>query len=297
MLTADVGWAAEQIESGDLYFIKTSDGGKDWTRYFGSQDLAAIGFLNASDGWRSMTDLPNYEKVLWKLYRTSDGGQHWTFVLQSRLAENTATSAPFFLNSQKGFVLDIVGPEWYVLATNNGGKSFRRLTKQPLGGAGVSPIGVTFTTPQRGWTLVASTGAGAGGLNFLRTSTNGGKSWRERTELTTLATAEQFDSLSAKKGYVLAPIRAITGQSAITPVGTKLYQTINGGRSSRLIDQSEGPTLTNLVFVSRRKGFATAGSRLFETQDGGQRWHFIYRNPGLDFQSIRSLNRLSRLSQ
>ncbi len=129
------------------------------------------------------------------------------------------------------------------------------------------------------------------------TSTNGGQTWSENTALPKLATVEPFDFLTANDGYVLAPVRTISGRSAVTPVGTRLHQTTDGGVSWRRVDQSQSMTLTNLVFLTSFKGLAVEGSRVFETEDGGRRLHWIAQEPDLDFHSLWSLNQILRLSQ
>jgi photosystem II stability/assembly factor-like uncharacterized protein len=131
------------------------------------------------------------------------------------------------------------------------------------------------------------------------TSTNGGQTWSEDTALPKLATVEPFDFLTANDGYVLAPVRTISGRSAVTPVGTRLHQTTDGGVSWRRVDQSQSQsmTLTNLVFLTSFKGLAVEGSRVFETEDGGRRLHWIAQEPDLDFHSLWSLNQILRLSQ
>jgi len=297
MLSDTLGWASGQTEGGTLYFAKTVNGGGHWTRYLASKEITGIGFLNARDGWRSMTNFPTSGQVVWTVYATVDGGKHWRRLLQSHLAANAVTSAPFFLTSKLGFILEIVGGAWYVLGTQNGGRTFHRLTQHALGGAGVSPIGVTFTTPKRGWSVVASTGAGAGGLNFLMTSTNGGQTWSERTGLPKLASVEQVDFVSAQDGYVLAPVRLRSERVSLIPTGTLLYHTTNGGQSWTLTAKMAKTTLTDLVFVSPGHGFASDGSMIVQTEDGGLRWQPIYRNRRLIFQSLWSLNQVSRLSQ
>jgi len=87
-------------------------------------------------------------------------------------------------------------------------------------------------------------------------------------------TGEQCGFFTATDGYGLAPVRTISGRSAVTPGGTRLYPTTDGVAFWRLFDQSRGLiqsqslTWTNLVVLTALKGSAVEGSRIFETEDG-----------------------------
>jgi hypothetical protein len=297
MLSPKIGWTSGQTSQGVLYFGKTVDGGAQWSHYTNSKDLVGIGFLNRNLGWRSMTSLPPSGDVAWKVYFTANGGGRWKKVFSAKLPSTSVTSAPFFLNRRRGWILNIAGPEWYVMETTNGGKNFRRVSQHVLGGAGVTPIGVTFLTPSRGWTLVASTGAGAGGINFLMTTTDGGARWAEVRNLPKLPTVEQFGFTSVESGWVLAPVREKPGRSQITPIGTALYKTTDGGRSWSRVYDSASRTMTNLVFVGPKLGYAAADHAILKTDNGGRDWTVVYVNPKITFETMWSLNRYSRFSQ
>ncbi|MCL4521894.1 MAG: hypothetical protein M1415_10050 [Firmicutes bacterium] len=296
MLTATDGFLSGVQTNGDPYYESTGDGGVSWSRTK-TKDLATLGFLNASQGWRSMTNMPIQGKVQWRLLTTNNGGRTWTPVLTRFLPEVSVTSAPFFISPTVGWILDIIGPQWNVFRTTNGGHSFTRLTAQTLGGAGESPVGITFTTKSRGWTLVESIGAGGAGLNALLTTNDGGVHWTTDTGLPKVPTVEHFDFLNATEGFVLTPMKTVSTREGFTPYGTDLYVTTNGGKTWSLRYQSPGQTLRNIVFVNANLAYATSLHSLLESTNGGRAWRVVYRNAGITFQALESTNRISRLSQ
>ncbi len=296
MLTAKDGFSSGSQANGDLYYQSTRNGGVTWARTK-TQDLAMIGFLNGREGWRSMTNMPVQGKVQWRILATNNGGQTWTPVLARSLPEISVTSAPFFLSHTVGWILDIIGSQWNVLKTTNGGRSFTRLTAKTLGGAGVSPVGVTFTTASRGWMLVESTGAGGAGLNELMTTKDGGVRWNAETGLPKVPTVEDFDFLNAAQGFVLTPMTAVSTRAGFTPHGTRLYGTADGGRTWTLRYQSSARTLRNILFINATLAYATGLHSVLESTNGGRAWKVVYRNLDLSFQALESTNRISRLSQ
>lgn len=296
MLTAKDGFLSG-VQTNDVpYYASTGDGGVSWARTK-AKDLATLGFLNASQGWRSMTNMPIQGKVQWRLLTTNNGGRTWIPVLTRSLPEVSVTSAPFFISPKVGWILDIIGPQWNVFRTTNGGRSFTRLTAKTLGGAGVSPVGITFTTKSRGWTLVESIGAGGAGLNELLTTNDGGATWTADTGLPKVPTVEHFDFLNAADGFVLSPMKTVSTRQGFTPYGTRLYVTANGGQTWSLRYQSPVRTLRNIVFVNANLAYATSLHNVLESTNGGRAWTVVYRNAHLSFQALESTNSISRLSQ
>lgn len=296
MLTGKDGFASGVQANGTSYYESTQNGGVSWSRT-NTRDVAMLGFLNSLRGWRSMTNAPATGPVQWRLLTTDNGGATWTKISTRSLPQLSVTSAPFFISPKVGWILDIIGPEWNVFKTTNGGRSFTRLTSHGLGGAGVSPVGVTFTTDRRGWTLVDSIGAGGAGLNELLTTNDGGRRWTADTGLPKVPTVEHFDFLDTEQGFVLTPVRTVSGRDGFVPHGTRLYQTADGGKIWTLRYQSSRKTLTDVAFITAKVAYATGRHGVLESYDGGRTWKLVYRNPDLTFLSLWSTNRVSRLSQ
>jgi hypothetical protein len=156
MVTARLGWAAG---SGGVY--ATHDG-VHWVQQFRSPEaVTGVDFIDASTGW---------VVGLQRLYRTVDGGVHWSALPPMSSPLRTV----HFSSPQRGSGIAggaDVGPThgWLVaysggtlMKTTDGGVSWSALP------APVDPQTVCFTGPSNGW-------LGAG--NGIYRSTDGGQSW------------------------------------------------------------------------------------------------------------------------
>lgn len=295
MLSKERGFVAG-IGANGVYYAETRDGGAHWAET-PSTNVPAFGFLDSRLGWLSLTKNPAKNgPTRWTLLATTDGGQVWQRRLSKTLPGLSTTSSPFFLTSRLGWILDEIGAAWTVWRTMDGGHHFRRISPR-LGDAGVAPVGITFTTPKRGWILAASTAGGSAGVNYLMTSTDGGSTWGRAQGLPKLPTVEHLDFLTPQDGWILAPMRVRTGSASAVDVGTRIYRTVNGGRTWVPVYATGGRTLSDLIFVSPRVGYATAGATVLVTRDAGASWSLAFRAHRIDLTAIWSLNRYSRESQ
>lgn len=295
MVTAEKGFVSG-IGGNGVYYAETHDGGARWIRT-PSNNVPAFGFLNRRIGWLSLTKNPAKNgPTRWMLMATTDGGQSWVKRTSQILSGVSTTSSPFFLTSRLGWILDESGASWTVWRTSDGGRQFRRVSRR-LGGSGVAPVGVTFTSRMRGWILATATAGGAEAVNYLLTSSDGGAHWRKLPSLAKLPTVEHLDFVTPQDGWILAPMTVREKNASTTGVGTRLLRTVDGGRTWQPVYATMSRTFSDVVFLSPRVGYATAGGDVLKTRNGGASWTVVFHAGLLRLTTIWSLNRYSRESQ
>lgn len=192
-----VGWALVSQGGGSSpndHLFWTSDDGGAWRDITpqdpASRQIAGTFFLDASRGWvllalkheppknnqepdNFITDIRGFD-----LASTTDGGANWTIKHLDALWEGVgwlAASEIFFLDAAHGW-MDIESPtphwggEGVLLATADGGNTWKPIV-EVNGGGGYGPI--RFTDPLNGWI------AGGPGDNYLYSTNDGGRHWRE----------------------------------------------------------------------------------------------------------------------
>ena len=157
----NTGW----ISNNNGEILRTSDGGLTWDikksgivggsrlAVFDAQTIHALGHTFAGD----------------KLYKTTDGGEHWDSLLVP-VPRDYNVSGMFFVNSSDGYVIfenrtgGTIITEYPVLMTKDGGESWT--SSEPLENGAFRCV--YFINEQIGWV--------AGGQNVYKTI-DGGNSW------------------------------------------------------------------------------------------------------------------------
>lgn len=258
----------------------SANGGGTWTAR--RTDFAPIGtpaMLTTEDGWVAG------QSAKGTLYygNTRDGGSTWTHTTTSGIP------ALSFLNGRLGWrnmaIPNAAGQTtWRLLATTNGGVTWKRLWSHGLSTDGIATAPF-FLTPRIGWTVTAD---GSGW--YVWKTRNGGRSFREQTtELEPGFQPLGVTFTTAKRGWVLAAGTG-TGQIGIEVLWTSL----NGGAT--WIQPTALPwnmDVEQIFFTSPQQGFVLApivmhrgktgevpyGTRIFETTSGGRHWTEIFRSP------------------
>lgn len=304
-LSATLGWAVSTSvsvsEAGSFSIFRTTDGAKHWKR----QLSAATDFVGATVGSLHMLD-PNHGFAVGghplQLYRTRDGGSHWTGVP----LPTVDTLQVIFSDVRAGLLAtrpggSHAGAQLYV--THDGGDSWARLPDPPLdaylfqlsGGseawAGSMPspqphvymssdFGLTWTErdiprPPRPLSLdPISTfvrllpGAGVvatlSSANDLSeaTSFDGGSSWR-------LVTSPAISSFYARYWFE-------DSHNWWEVSGSVLYKSADAGQSWAQIADDLPPALNPVQIIDSRHAWAwfsyPDGASLTETSDGGRTW-------------------------
>lgn len=146
-LNSQTGWVSI---GGTMY--KSTDGGVTWFQQFSVMggEIAEFSFVNNNLGW-----LVTLEQ--WRVYRTTNGGQNWTFL--DTLPDCFNSHSIFFTNVNTGWVC---GDCYQMFKTTDGGFNWFQQNIGPQ----VFLSQVQFVNDSTGWTC--------GNLGVILHTTNGG---------------------------------------------------------------------------------------------------------------------------
>jgi photosystem II stability/assembly factor-like uncharacterized protein len=302
-LDTNHSWVAETAGSDarcadHIVVFATADGGRTWT---GSAPISVpvahptdsiwsgttsnsptapimgrnmfLDFVNADDGWMlPVTTSPGIDMMSMpsagSLYRTTDGGLHWTIVYDLPKGVPTGTNTECW-----------IGPGWI---------AFSSPTTGWMSGSGCGANGPILRVTHDGgvtWSDLAnrsqcncqggvpvffdsSHAIEFAGFQLLITS-DGGATWTSEPAPGTFAVwAVGFTD--PKHGWA---VTADAGDQY------QLKRTADGGQTWTLVDAGM-PAPTNpgnqnlsLIFVDAQNGFWATGSAIYRTSDGGRTWH------------------------
>ncbi|MBD3236036.1 MAG: hypothetical protein GF330_04985 [Candidatus Eisenbacteria bacterium] len=206
------------------------------------------------------------------LFRTTDGGAHWTGVDFPYAAEAQLTGV-CFVDASRGW---IVGSGGRIYASTDGGESWTPQTS----GTGLDLSSVYFLDAQRGWI----TGEGDNGHRHLvlRTS-DGGAHWEN---LSFGSSCHQNDCIffaDDQQGWISG------WDNTLAP---HIHHTQDGGQSWERQDLPLPPgagTVSQVQFVDTQLGWATVSSlyqspagAILHTSDGGATWS-VQAHTGLHY--------------
>jgi len=297
MIDATTGWAEGPVAKG-WRVLRTTDGGLHWQDVTPPAPLAAVGgelpafFLNASVAWVAAPEGDGSTAVFFK---TTDGGQTWQ---QEGSFQSVSPFFMSFVNAQDGWALaDLNG------ATGNETASLFRTTDDgatwtKVADTGIPPNNGTipFAGTKRGLTFLNASTGWLTGFSYVRplfyVTHDGGGAW----QLQTLppppgASLDQSDieppSFFNDHDGIL-PIQVTTPTAGAADLD--VYVTHDGGatwKSTSLLQASNRIT----AFSDVNHGWATNGTALFATTNGGQHWTQLPASSA--FQGVASLDFVS----
>jgi photosystem II stability/assembly factor-like uncharacterized protein len=287
-----------------VVIFRTVDGGRSWqkaapipVRFTVPTDVIWTGagnhaswfsFVDPQNGWLLLGSGPawpagtdqTWTGATWRvgdLYRTSDGGLHWTLAasnpdspcipaaLNGRLHE----SAMSLSSPSTGWMLTSCGLQ----ATHDGGLTWRSST---------TPLPVVeapvFFDQQHG--VVFAEGGG------LLVTSNGGASWSVRAPP---GSSWPIDLINANEGWAIdlgpSPLQCDSANLAACSNNFQLYRTSDGGKTwvkgsttSLLLPAPKYWPPAYLHFVDSKTGFLDPGGPIegfFRTSDGGRTWRAV----------------------
>jgi photosystem II stability/assembly factor-like uncharacterized protein len=274
-LTPSLGWAlvSEQTSSPGFWIFKTTDGAKHWqTQLTGTAPTVNYGslklqFFDRDHGLVSLAD-PLV------IYRTMDGGSHWTPV---RFPAYGSASADFS-DALHGWILGSTGSTEELVSqlsyTADGGDTWRILPQVPtfpIGGkGGAFSTNIAFRSPVEGWLG----GAAAPGRPVVYSSIDGGVTWQpHQLAVRSQATPPNVKAFATETYVYLIPgagVMAVTTDDQGNLVGLTSF---DGGSTWRRLSPPPGETtFDDYVFQDTFGWWAMRYGTLFKSPDAGQSW-------------------------
>ncbi len=272
----------------------TDNGGTTWTKGGSFVDYAlqyepagTLDFVDRDHGWFSITGLAAAGSSAIFVYRTVDGGAHWTEVDKTfvdppagptKIPSGCDKDPVSFMNAATGWATgQCAGGKPFLYVTSDGGQTWRY---QSLGILG-SEYGYTTDPPQF-----------AGGVGFLvgyvglppapratvYVTTNGGVSWKGW--LTPDYYPEAADFIDAQDGWLL-----LNGPENTASAGN-LWVTHDAGRTWTNLHATASLDGLSLDFMSTSRGGLTLQPRA-----GLRRHRDCFRRQTVDTRGRRSLLR------
>lgn len=292
--TTRVAWAALTNAGAQnpttAIIIHTNDGGQTWqratVRLANAGQVSEFLFLAGGRiGWLFASLGAGAGSEAAQIFRTADGGMHWSSISVTAPPHSSPGSLPFggiksgigFRDARVGFATGIVyGPPGfsYLYATDDGGHSWHhQALTLPAAYRGDNPMLTPpiFFNGRDG--LLPATLFKAGLALLIYVTHDGGVTW---TPTTLLQGAHNLDVVTMRDAWAMQNAGAASG-SATRPL--RLYVTHDSGvHWSALGPNKAIRDGAMLDFVDNRTGFAlypalsTSMSTLVKTVDGGRDW-------------------------
>ena len=224
-----------------------------------------------------------------RIYRTVDGGESWQLVYQNREAKGFFNGIAFH-NEKRGILAgDPVGGRLFLLATEDGGKTWKRIAKKtaPLMGEGehaFAASGTHVSVDVHGRVWVAS----GGKVARVFFSPDWGKSW-EVIETPMIAGEPSTGIFSIVGGAKISI--AVGGDYKKESEGKdNAMRSRDGGKSWELIERADGSApfafRSCLGFVDSKTVVAVGPSGCDVSRDAGKTWHPLPGEGGFHTLSI-----------
>lgn len=256
-------------------FVRSVDGGQTWQvgNVPGAPDCD-FRDVKAFDGQTAyLMSAGPAENGLARLYKTSDGGQTWALLYQTRQSGVFFDSMDFW-DRQHGIVVsDPVAGRWFILTTDDGGRTWQQVPPQSLpplqpNEAAFAASGTNLVVQGERNVWIAS-GGGAVGRVFR--SADRGRTWAVSNtpilggEMTGLVGMQFRDG---RVGMVVGGTYKPTQQPASGAALTR-----DGGTTWQALTTLEPPGLKEAIaFLPDNRVLLVGPSGTGLSMDGGQRW-------------------------
>jgi photosystem II stability/assembly factor-like uncharacterized protein len=298
MIDLTTGWALSEHA-----VLRTTDGGLQWKNVTPPNTQltyeSIAEFLTASLAWVAT---PQANGTTAQVLRTTDGGQTW----QQSTVQATFLRQINFIDSQHGWILSGWGATGgaaeavSVFRTSDGGKTWSNVATAfpastdipppghlPFGG---QKSGIHFLNMSTGWitgTVVVND------LAWLYVSQDGGSTWYQQSlSLPPGVPSAQLSLISPTFFSATNGILPVIFSDGVTGRGiaTDIYMTHDGGTTWKNTTPLTA-VFGTIDFVDMQHGWATDGTVLYHTSDGGQLWAKL--SPGANFKQITYLSFVS----
>jgi photosystem II stability/assembly factor-like uncharacterized protein len=296
MIDTMTGWALSEHA-----VLRTTDGGIHWKNVSPPKTTVTRNsiaeFRTASMAWLA---IPQAQATSTQILHTTDGGTTW----QQATIQAAFPRQFTFIDSQRGWLLTGwrqtggAAESVSVFRTTDGGKSWTKVADALFADAtppghlqyGGQKSGIRFLNATTGWvtgTVVVPS------IPLLYTTHDGGSSWYQQSLLMPPGVSSAQLSIisptffSTTDGILPVIFSEITTERHIA---TDIYVTHNGGKtwqSTALLPIG----LSVFDFVDTQHGWASDGTTLYMTSDGGNHW--IKLSPNKSFKNISLLDFVS----
>jgi hypothetical protein len=313
-LSADRAWIIAQlhVHNGPTVLMNTIDGGKTWHEQFRIPDGSGIGsfkFWNASDGElvenvpstlppTKIPGAPGSSNMVDRIYRTHDGGGHWTLV--DRPVDWANPGGPdFSLTQVEGWRISgrALGKSPMILQhTVDGGDHWTTVGTLPAGADLGSSL--TFTDRQTGWLTATASKSDSWDAKgkplpstpptaLLWVTRDGGQTWSSidlplpaeaaandvRLESPVLFGTDgllEFEVMGPPPTLPLDPSKPPTTQGWMHGY---MLQSHDGGRHWGQLERTPGGLQQGgALFFDARHWLLSQGPNITETLDAGKTW-------------------------
>jgi len=272
MLDEMNGWALTNSQ-----VLRTTDGGNHWQDVtppslrgqLQSDGLVSTDFLTPLQAWVVISPGPT------SVFATTNGGQTWHIAqVQTVLAFEIT-----FINAQDGWLASSPNgtaagsQDLAIFRTTDGGTTWTKVesTEPNNSTPGALPFvgdksGISFLDANTGWATGTET---VENFSWLYVTHDGGATWQHQT--LSLPPGVTQTQLSLRPPTFFGSGRGILPVGYVTGNGPSLdvYVTTDNGSTW----QSPTPVVASLAyFLDANQGWATDGSALFVTSDGGLSW-------------------------
>lgn len=240
----------------DGQFLKTTNGGDDWTGITFDDGLYAVDFIDATTGWT----VSDKGRVL----KTTDGGT--TFAELNTGTSNGRFWDVQFVTANKGWVVGKADDLPVILYTADGGNTWKKQNHDSFSANGFTSV--FFLNENVGWVA---------GYEFeVYKTTNGGTTW---TKQTATEPNQNFAFFTA-----LEFLDELTGYAATTISGSnvrRIIKTVDGGITWTKPTQPALSYIGGVHFFDANNGIIAGGSgKILRTYNGGNTWTEIYAASG-----------------
>ncbi|KPF66409.1 hypothetical protein IP84_16575 [beta proteobacterium AAP99] len=238
-----------QINSGTA----RSTDGRIWTLPSSGRVFATTNSI----GWGSDT-VALIASPIFGIWQTLDAGDNWTQVRPPN--SNGLHTAVAMANEQiavvGGYLIVSGVASSFVERTTDGGQTWSPVNIAGLTGTPTAPYVARFVSPTLGF-------IGGPNASLWRTS-DAGQSW-SRINLPNEGTTNQTDSVQA--------IRNGPGTSIFMATDSSVLRNTDGGLTwTRVLDNSDRGSMTDVRFLDANIGIAVGVSSLWRTSNGGTSW-------------------------